>query len=360
MGIVRLDRDEARRIAVRAAGLDDEPPGELVELAGALAGLRVELTTTVAPAADHIAATRLGRDYRLGQADRALAAGRLFERDWVLHPMSELGLHLAGMSLDVEGGQAQRWVEANEPFRQGILDRIADLGPLTSREIPDEAVVPWPSTGWTDDRNATQMLQLMHVQGDLAVVGRVGRLRVWDIAERVYPSDTVAVPLEEARRRRAERFLAASGLLRDSTAALHHTLRDAYPVGELAEIDGVPGRWRVDPAQLGRPFRRRRAAILSPFDRLVVDRERLEPVFGYEYALEMYKPKAVRRWGGFALPILLGDRLVGKLDARADRSAGVLRVAAVHEDTPLGASEREEVEGAIEELAALQGLRVRR
>ena len=77
-----------------------------------------------------------------------------------------------------------------------------------------------------------------------------------------------------------------------------------------------------------------RAALLSPFDRLVHDRGRALDIFGYEYQLEMYKPVAKRRWGYYALPILYGDRLVGKLDATADRKAGVLRVSAIHQDVP--------------------------
>ena len=108
---------------------------------------------------------------------------------------------------------------------------------------------------------------------------------------------------------------------------------DVGEAGEPAVIEGVRGRWRVDPAQLGQPFSGR-VALLSPFDRLVHDRKRAMEIFGFEYQLEMYKPVAQRRWGYFALPILSGDALVGKLDATADRKAGVLRVDAIHQDVP--------------------------
>ena len=110
-------------------------------------------------------------------------------------------------------------------------------------------------------------------------------------------------------------------------------------VGEPAVVEGVRGEWRVDPAQLGQPFTGR-AALLSPLDRLVYDRKRMTELFGFDYQLEMYKPAAKRRWGYWALPILYGDRLVGKLDATADREAGVLRVDAIHEDVPFSRADR--------------------
>jgi uncharacterized protein YcaQ len=113
----------------------------------------------------------------------------------------------------------------------------------------------------------------------------------------------------------------------------------------------------VDPAALGRAFTGR-TALLSPFDRLVHDRVRLADLFGFEYGLEMYKPKAKRRWGYFALPILHHDRLVGKLDATADRRGGTLRVNAVHEDVPFTRTIRAAVTDEIDALAAWLGLDV--
>ena len=119
----------------------------------------------------------------------------------------------------------------------------------------------------------------------------------------------------------------------------------------------MEGTWRVDPDAVGAPFEGR-TALLSPFDRLVFDRKRAEELFGFEYILEMYKPAAKRRWGYFALPILHGDRLIGKLDAKADRKAGVFRVAAVHEDEPFTTDETDAVHSEIRELADWLGLDV--
>lgn len=132
---------------------------------------------------------------------------------------------------------------------------------------------------------------------------------------------------------------------------------DVGEAGEPAVVDGVRGQWRVDPAQLGQPFTGR-TALLSPFDRLLHDRKRMNEVFGFECSLEMYKPVAARRWGYYALPILHGDRMVGKLDARADRDDRVLRVAAVHEDEPWDPTTRAAVHDEILALATWSGLEV--
>ena len=140
-----------------------------------------------------------------------------------------------------------------------------------------------------------------------------------------------AVPVEEARRLRNERRLRALGIARVRGPVSPSEPADVGEVGEVAVIEGVRGQWRVDPAQLGQSFSGR-AALLSPFDRLIHDRKRALEIFEYEYQLEMYKPAGKRRWGYYALPILYADRLVGKLDATADRKAGGLTVHAIHWD----------------------------
>jgi uncharacterized protein len=141
------------------------------------------------------------------------------------------------------------------------------------------------------------------------------------------------VPAAEALRIRNERRLRALGIARARGPECPVEPVDVGEAGEPAIVEGVNGAWRVDPSLLGQPFSGR-AALLSPFDRLIHDRKRTVELFEFDYQLEMYKPAAKRRWGYFALPILYHDRLVGKLDAAADREAGVLRVHAIHQDDP--------------------------
>ena len=130
---------------------------------------------------------------------------------------------------------------------------------------------------------------------------------------------------------------------------------DVGEAGEPAVVEGVKGEWRVDPAALDGGFEGR-TALLSPFDRLVYDRPRAAELFDFEYTLEMYKPAAKRRWGYYALPILHDDRLVGKVDAAADRKASVLRVHAIHEDVRFTRTIAKAVQAELEELASWLGL----
>ena len=347
----RLDRDEARTIAVRAQLLDAGRPVDLLGVVRRLTLLQLDPTAAVAPSADLVSWSRLGAGYRPEALTQAIEEDRtLYEHNALVRPMEDLGLYLAHMSTWPGREAPREWLRRNEAFRRDVLDRLRASGPLLSRDIPDTCQVPWTSTGWTNDRNVTQMLEFLGMRGEVAISGRRGRQRLWDLAERVYPADVPVVPAEEARRIRNERRLSALGIAREKGASVPAEPVDVGAAGEPAVVDGVPGEWRVDPSQLGRPFRGR-TALLSPFDRLIHDRRRALELFGFDYQLEMYKPAAKRRWGYFALPVLHGDRLVGKLDAVADRKAGRLLVDAVHEDVPFTPAMRDDVRAEIENLA---------
>ncbi len=212
-------------------------------------------------------------------------------------------------------------------------------------------MVAWPSTGWTNNRNVTQMLEFLMMRGEVAIAGRRGRQRLWDLAQRVYPADLAEVPVDQARQLRDERRLRSLGIARAKGPAVPSEPADVGQAGEPATVEGISGTWRVHPEAIGRPFTGR-TALLSPFDRLVHDRVRASELFDFEYTLEMYKPKAMRRWGYFALPVLHHDRLVGKVDATADRKSGTLLVHAVHEDVSFTRAMTDAVHRELEELAS--------
>jgi uncharacterized protein YcaQ len=333
----KLSRTDARRIAVRAQLLDSPRPTDLFDVLRQLTLLHIDPTAAVAPSADLVAWSRLGSSYSPTELASALEDQTLIELRGMIRPREDLALYRADMADWPGRGELiywrqhqLEWVHANDVCRRDILNRLEDFGPLPSRELPDLCDVPWKSTGWTNDRNVAQLLEFMVRRGEVAVAGRDGRERLWDLASRVYP-EVPAVPADEALRARDQRRLGALGIARPGGPECPVEPMDVGEAGEPATVEGVRGTWRVDPAQLGQPFSGR-AALLSPFDQLIDDRKRMVDLFEFDYQLEMYKPAAKRRWGYFALPILYGDRLVGKVDATADRKAGVLRVAAIHQD----------------------------
>jgi uncharacterized protein len=269
--------------------------------------------------------------------------------------MSDLGLHLAAAGGRRGHPRVEAWLRDNDRFRRDILKLLERSGPLASRDIPDTCAVPWASSGWTNDRNVTQMLEFMQARGQVAIAGRVGRERMWDLPERVYPPDVEIPSIEQAERIKDERRLAALGIARAQARAMPMEPIHVGEAGEPAVVEGVKGEWRVDPRHLDGAFKGR-TALLSPFDRLIHDRVRTEELFDFEYTLEMYKPAAKRRWGYFALPILHGDRLVGKVDATADREASVLRVSAIHEDVRFTRAVSKAVQAELQDLASWLGL----
>ena len=353
MTVRRLTKQAARRIAVRGQLLDAERPVDLLDVVGRLTFLQLDPTAVVAPSADLVAWSRLGNSYEPAQLQRALEADRtLFEfraQDHdaepplaMVRPMANLGLYLADMAdWPRRNPRAARWLDTNKAFRRNVLSLLSESGPLRSSEIPDSSAVSWASSGWTNERNVTQLLEFLAAHGEVAVAARRGRHRLWDLAERVYPPDASVVPADEARRIRDEKRLRSLGVARPQIVG------DA---GVAAEIEGTTGPWRLDPEASADDFAGR-TAVLSPFDRLIHNRPRTLDLFEFEYLLEMYKPKDKRRWGYFALPVLRDDRLIGKIDVAADRKTSRLRVEAIHEDVRFTRAIRSAVDAELRSLA---------
>ncbi|MDQ4081389.1 MAG: winged helix DNA-binding domain-containing protein, partial [Actinomycetota bacterium] len=192
-------------------------------------------------------------------------------------------------------------------------------GPLLSRELEDRSAMQYGGGVWWGSREVALMLEILHGRGVVAIVGRRGGQRLWDLAERWYP-ETESVPLREAERTLEEKRLRTLGV----------RLED--------------GKWRAHPDASDGPVPDR-VTLLSPFDRLVYDRDRAEALWGFRYRLEMYVPKAKREYGYYVLPLLVGDRLVGRAEPRFDRKRKVLELLGAWGDTS-------RLDEALEELAA--------
>ncbi len=292
---------------------------------------------------------------------------------WTMRPYAERDI----------GGQQRihRWMETNAALRDHILDELRARGPLLSKQFDDKAVEPWSSTGWTANQNVSRMLGFLVNEGKIMVAGRQGAQRLWDLTERVLPDWAPRTVLDshEVVREAAQIALRALGVARAAHIEEHFT-RGRYPdlpavlAGLEAEgrvrravivDDGPPwpGEWYVHSADLPLLERLRegewqpRTTLLSPFDNLIADRERTRTLFGFDFRLEIYVPKGQRRHGYYVLPILHGDRLIGRIDPLFDRKQGVLRVNAVHlePDTLRTPAIEAAIDEAIAALAAWLG-----
>src|SRR6266496_5088388 len=178
MTVHELSRADARRIAVRAQLLDRRRPKDLHEVVRGLTLLQIDPVAAVAPSADLVAWSRLGSSYIPEQLVGALEDRSLIELRAMIRAAEDLALYRADMAAWPGHGRGswrevfRQWVAANDACRRDFLLRLEKEGPLPSRELPDGCVKPWGSSGWTNNRNVTQMLEFMVQRGEVAVAGR--------------------------------------------------------------------------------------------------------------------------------------------------------------------------------------------
>lgn len=351
-----LTRDQARRLIVRAALLDAERPGDVVEVAEQLGQIKIDPTAVLAPSEHTISWSRIGWSYEPGQLKKAVEDDRLlFEYSGAFHATSLLPAMLPVMRASPLRDSTAKWLEANGRFRRDVLARLRAEGPLLATDIPDTAQARQAPDPWNPTNQVALMLDVLARRGEIGIVAREGRRRRWDIAERVYPQDAGERSLEDATIELERRALQAHGLAR-SHRWWSGVGRDT---GEAAMVEGSTVRFRVDPealAALDQPDPGGRVAFLNPYDPVLFDRRRLAELFEFTYVLEQFKPRSQRVYGYFAHPILCGDRFIGMLDAELDRAREVLRVNAIHEFAPWEPEEMEMVRAELDELAHWLGV----
>jgi len=354
-GIETLSAAEARRVVLAAQGFGESRPvrrpgsRQLLRTLQRLGLLQIDSVNVLIRAHYLPLFSRLG-PYDAGLLDAAAYAGRertLFEY-WgheasllpvALQPLLRWRMARAERGLGMYGGLA-RFARLHRAFVQEILAEVADRGPLAAAELQDGGRGRGSWWGWSEGKAA---LEWLFWAGLVTTTTRRGFERVYDLTERALPTAILAAPTPpEDEAQRALLRLAARALgvatereLRDyfrlSMADTRQRVAELVEAGELTamRVDGWKERAYLHPeARVPRSLDAR--ALLSPFDSLIWERRRTERLFEFHYRLAIYTPAHQRLHGYYVLPFLLGDRLVARVDLKADRTARVLRVLSAH------------------------------
>ena len=350
--------NQLRSLQLRAQGLvgnGERPRGEtekqrVLSAIERMAALQIDTIHVVAKSPYLVLWSRVG-DYEQSSLDEVLADGDIFEY-WAhaacFLPTRDLAPYRAFAAARVSTRQRNnaRWLASNKELADIVRTRIEQEGPLRSADF--ERSDGRKAAGWWDWKQEKVALEVLFDLGVLMVKKRRGFQRFYDLAERVHPNCDDNLPtLEEARRALIRRAAGALGVARPEWIANYLFLnqpktpivgliREMTRAGELAEVSvegwnapgyALPG-WidENDPAREPEA----RTALLSPFDPVVWDRDRLAELYGFDYRIECYTPEAKRQYGYFSLPILHDGRMVGRLDPKAHRRDGVMEIKTLH------------------------------
>jgi uncharacterized protein YcaQ len=318
---------------VRAQLLDGSAR-TMLETIDRLGFLQIDPISTVAPPQHLVLWSRLGA-YDVGELEKLLWVDRkLFEWNAYIWPIESLPLVRARMRRRRDKYAWERrgneFLKTNAAFRRYVLRELERRGPLLARELEDRSALKREKHRWYGSRSVAIMLEILHGRGVVAIVGRRGGQRLWDLAERWYP-ETDTVSLAEAERVLDERRFRALGVRLVNGEWHAHPEADDSPVGE-------------------------RVTLLSPFDRLIHDRDRTEALWDFFYRLEMYVTPAKREYGYYVLPLLVGDRLVGRAEPVVDRKSGAMKLLGAWGDT----SRLDEATGPLAEFLGVEPPPLRR
>lgn len=374
----RISSARARRIVLAAQGFGVVRPervdrGHLRRLVNRLGLHQIDSVNVLARAHYLPAFSRLGA-YDTGLLDRAAWAGqserRLFEY-WAheasllplaTHPLLRWRMARADRG---EAGYAGVRVIAREQraAAMAVLERIRQEGPLAASDFESSR------TGWWEWSDSKRMLEWLFYAGHITTATRRRSFeRVYDLTERVIPPAILALPTppeSEAHRLLIDQSaralgIATAGELRDyfrlgpqeAKAAIAALVEEGALVPAM--VPGWPPAFLHPDAR--RPRRIEARALLAPFDPLVWERARTERLFDFRYRIEIYVPLEKRQHGYYVLPFLLGDRLVARVDLKADRKASRLLVHAVHLEPAAPAETTDALAAELEALASWLGL----
>jgi uncharacterized protein YcaQ len=379
-----------RRLAIEAQHLGRDRAGSsaagILDLVSGMGCLQIDPISVVAPTQHLVLWSRTG-GFDRAALDRLLWDDRSLFHYWAhaasIVPTSDYPIHALMMRRWGRGTtkyerRVAEWMRVNARMRRSIVEQLRAEGPRKLADLRRVPAQPWESSGWNDAQDFPRMIEFLWLKGVVTIAGRVGGARLWDLMDRWLPDWTPRETWPERRVVEAAtvRALRALGAGTRSHVNQHFT-RGRYPglpdvltrlvrrgeVEEIAVVDGrarLPGKWYVHSADAGRLEElagdswNGSCRLLSPFDNLICDRARTELLWGFEYRIEIYVPKAKRRYGYYVLPVLWHDRLIGRLDAAFDKRTETLRVLSVHAERKAPAA-GEDVAEVVRELASFLG-----
>lgn len=390
---------EARALCLEAQGLGRERSPFGSGKAGALRAIehlgyvQIDTISAVERAHHHVLWSRVG-DYSPALLHELVTRDRAVFEYWShaasYLPMRDYRYCLPRMQRYAAGHR--HWFKQNRKLMDAVLERIRAEGPLQARHF--EAPPGRKSKGWFDWKPAKRALENLYITGELMVRERRGFEKVYDLPERVIPAgtDTRAPTPDEMARYLIRQALRAHGLAQEPEMRylrqgvrtdIGRALGEMEETGEIVRVrvrdDGggtgaekgaagtffafakslTPGTLKASRGP--RSSARAGLRILSPFDNLVIQRKRVRRLFGFDYMIECYVPAPKRKYGYFCLPLLWEDRLVGRIDAKADRASGTLKVLQLHPEPWLPSDRKrkrafaEALEESLREFAAFNG-----
>ena len=344
---IKLSKAQARKIILHAAGLSKQAQfgrskEAVYDLINHLGFLQVDTNYVVERAHHHSIAARVP-GYKREWLEELQQEGRIFEF-WTFAsgfiPMSDFRFSLPVKESFLS--QRNPLTQAEINLMSKVLNRISREGPLMARDFENDRVTK--SSGWWDWRPSKLALERLHLEGKLATTRRKDFQKVYDLPGNIIPLDTeVETPTaEEYARHVITRSLKALGIAYQKEIAwsgrfvknsIKTELQKLADAGEIynVEVEGLKGPLYMLPEYKSKRITlSNNVFILSPFDILNVFRHRLRDFFEFDYQVECFVPKPKRKYGYFALPILMGDRFVGRMDSKADRKQAVLIVHNLH------------------------------
>ncbi len=386
--------ENVRRLAVTkqhlTGKLPDKPNAEnILEVVRDLGCIQLDPINAVAPSHLIVLWSRLG-NFEKSELDRLLSRDRKLFEYWAhqasLVLMEDYPLYYSMMRGYPETfvkpwgpawrQRVRRWMNENLDLRTYVLRELKLRGPLLSRQFEDKSRARRRGSGWGSWSEVSRMLFHLFFKGEVMVAGRQGNQKLWDLSERFLPGWVSKKELseDEVEYEATQRALRALGIA-NAAEISYHFLRGRYRnlKATLKRLEADSKIYQVDVAggPIGKGERyihaedlqlleelnsngwQPRISLLSPFDNLICDRTRTKLLFNFDFTTEIYTARSQRKYGYYVLPILYGDRFIGRIDPLMDRKNESLLINAVHAESnaPKDKNLSKEIKATIERLS---------